>query len=116
MTDWIKASMSGDQGACVEQRSHEGMIEVRDSKNRLGPVLSFTRAEFSAWLDGARAGRIRSSSWRAVRATSPSPMVAWPECRTCTELPRELSDRSSDRLRTAMSSLLKVATLAWMWS
>ena len=56
MTDWIKASMSGDQGACVEQRSYEGMIEVRDSKNRLGPVLSFTRAEFAAWLDGARAG------------------------------------------------------------
>ena len=47
MTDWIKASMSGDQGACVEQRSNQGMIEVRDTKNRLGPVLSFTPAEFA---------------------------------------------------------------------
>ena len=56
MTEWIKASMSGDQGACVEQRSHEGMIEVRDSKDQSGPVLRFTRAEFAAWLDGARRG------------------------------------------------------------
>ena len=56
MTQWIKASMSGDQGACIEQRAVDGMIEVRDSKERSGPVLSFTRAEFAAWLDGARKG------------------------------------------------------------
>jgi hypothetical protein len=48
--------MSGDQGACIEQRAIDGMIEVRDSKERSGPVLSFTRAEFAAWLDGARKG------------------------------------------------------------
>lgn len=29
------------------------MIEVRDTKDRSGPVLRFTRAEFAAWLDGA---------------------------------------------------------------
>lgn len=56
MTKWIKASMSGDQGACVEQRRHQGMIEVRDSKDSSGPVLRFTSAEFRAWLDGARRG------------------------------------------------------------
>ena len=48
--------MSGDQGACVEQRQHNEMIEVRDSKNPAGPVLRFTRAEFRAWLDGAANG------------------------------------------------------------
>ena len=54
---WIKASMSDDQGgSCVEQRTIDGMIEVRDSKDRSGPVLRFTRAEFEAWLDGARKG------------------------------------------------------------
>jgi Domain of unknown function (DUF397) len=56
MSEWIKASMSGDQGSCVEQRSHDGMIEVRDTKDRSGPVLSFTHAEYAAWLDGARHG------------------------------------------------------------
>ena len=56
MSDWIKARRSDDQGSCVEQRVVDGMIEVRDSKDRSGPILRFTRAEFAAWLDGARNG------------------------------------------------------------
>ncbi len=32
------------------------MIEVRDTKDRKGPVLRFTPAEFAAWLDGAKNG------------------------------------------------------------
>jgi hypothetical protein len=56
MSNWIKSSFSGDQGACVEQRAHNGMIEVRDTKDRSGPVLRFTEAEFRAWLQGARSG------------------------------------------------------------
>ena len=57
MSEWIKASMSGDQGACVEQRAADGAIEVRDSKTAgTGPVLRFTRQEFAAWLDGAKGG------------------------------------------------------------
>ena len=55
-TPWIKASASDEQGTCVEQRAHDGMVEVRDTKDRSGPVLRFTSAEFAAWLDGARAG------------------------------------------------------------
>ena len=54
---WIKASASNDQGACVEQRCVDGMIEVRDSKGGdSGPVLRFTATEFAAWLDGAKRG------------------------------------------------------------
>jgi Domain of unknown function (DUF397) len=53
-TPWIKASRSGDQGDCVELRRHEGAIEVRDSKDRSGPVLRFTTSELAAWLDGAK--------------------------------------------------------------
>jgi hypothetical protein len=56
MNDWIKARRSDDQGSCVEQRVVDDMIEVRDSKDRSGPILRFTRAEFAAWLDGARNG------------------------------------------------------------
>lgn len=55
-TPWLKASASDPQGSCVEQRAHDGMIEVRDTKDRGGPVLRFTRDEFAAWLDGARGG------------------------------------------------------------
>jgi uncharacterized protein DUF397 len=55
-TPWIKASASGADSNCVELRRHDGLIEVRDSKDREGPVLRFTHAEFAAWLDGANRG------------------------------------------------------------
>jgi len=53
-TEWIKASRSSNGGECVEIRRHSGMIEVRDSKDRSGPVLRFTGPEWDAFLDGAR--------------------------------------------------------------
>lgn len=56
-TPWIKASASDTGSSCVEQRRHEGLVEVRDTKARgAGPVLRFTPAEYAAWLDGARRG------------------------------------------------------------
>jgi hypothetical protein len=56
-TPWVKASRSGQHGSCVEQRRHDGMIEVRDTKDHgTGPTLRFTAAEFAAWLDGAKRG------------------------------------------------------------
>lgn len=55
-TPWIKATASDQQAACVEQRAHDGVIDVRDTKDRGGPVLRFTHAEYAAWLDRARGG------------------------------------------------------------
>ncbi len=55
-TGWIKARMSDTGTSCVEQRRHDSMIEIRDTKDRSGPVLRFTRAEYQAWLDGAAKG------------------------------------------------------------
>jgi hypothetical protein len=55
-TAWIKASASSGNGECVEMRTHDDMIEVRDSKDPHGPVLRFRAAEFAAWLDSARSG------------------------------------------------------------
>jgi Domain of unknown function (DUF397) len=55
-TPWIKASKSADNNACVEMRSTGQAIEVRDSKNHTGPVLTFTPAELDAWMDGAKRG------------------------------------------------------------
>ncbi|MFI5492368.1 DUF397 domain-containing protein [Actinoplanes sp. NPDC051859] len=55
-TPWIKARKSGGNGgSCVESRRHNGMIEVRDTKDAgAGPILRFTTEEWDAFLDGAR--------------------------------------------------------------
>lgn len=55
-TPWIKASKSGgNDGACVEVRRHDDLIEVRDTKHSgNGPTLRFTATEWDAFLDGAK--------------------------------------------------------------
>lgn len=57
-TPWRKARKSGTNGGgCVEVRRHDSAVEVRDSKDHgSGPVLTFTPAEFDAFLDAARGG------------------------------------------------------------
>ena len=56
-TEWIKATASNNANGCVEMRRNGDAIEVRDTKQHgAGPVLTFTPAEFSAWLDGATRG------------------------------------------------------------
>jgi hypothetical protein len=54
---WTKAAASGSSGQCVEMRpGSDGGVEVRDSKHPDGPTLQYTKAEFAAWLDGAKKG------------------------------------------------------------
>ncbi len=53
---WRKARASQGGGACVEVAPLADGVAVRDSKDRDGPVLSFTAAEWVAFLDGARNG------------------------------------------------------------
>jgi hypothetical protein len=53
---WTKARASDQGGNCVQMRRRQGLVEVRDSKVKRGPVLRFTTEEFAAWLDGARRG------------------------------------------------------------
>jgi Domain of unknown function (DUF397) len=55
---WHKSSYSGNGGAdCVEVASNlHGIIAVRDSKDRTGPVLRFTPAEWRAFTAGVRSG------------------------------------------------------------
>jgi hypothetical protein len=57
---WAKSSFSNNGGNCVEV-SHTlldttGRLLVRDSKNPDGSQLSFTPAEWTAFLKGAAAG------------------------------------------------------------
>jgi hypothetical protein len=54
---WRKAQSSVSNGACLEVASMKGMIAVRDSKNPHGAILTYTPAEWSAFLDGAKKGK-----------------------------------------------------------
>jgi hypothetical protein len=55
---WHKSNYSnGTGGACVEIADVDGGGRaVRDSKNRTGPALTFTAAEWVAFTAGVRAG------------------------------------------------------------
>lgn len=56
--DWRKSSFSnGNGGNCVEvARNLPGIVAVRDSKDRNGPALIFTAAEWQAFVSGVRGG------------------------------------------------------------
>lgn len=54
---WHTSSYSGANGDCVEVATGlPGGVAVRDSKDRTGPVLSFTAGEWQAFLAGIRNG------------------------------------------------------------
>jgi Domain of unknown function (DUF397) len=55
---WIKSSHSGPTGGnCVEVAFlADGDIAMRNSREPDGPALIFTRAEWDAFLNGARDG------------------------------------------------------------
>ena len=53
---WRKA-MASTTGGCVEVASvGNGMVGVRDSKDRGGPILRYTTQEWAAFLTGVRQG------------------------------------------------------------
>ncbi len=57
---WSTSSFSnGAGGMCVEAAAHDGGVVVRGSKNPDGPVLSFSRVEWAAFVDGVENGEMR---------------------------------------------------------
>jgi hypothetical protein len=52
---WRKSSHSG-QTNCLEVRLRSGDVQVRDSKDPGGTVLSYTRDEWLAFVAGAKDG------------------------------------------------------------
>ncbi|OKH99834.1 DUF397 domain-containing protein [Streptomyces sp. CB02923] len=55
LTTWQKSSYSEATGNCVEIRTHDGMIEVRESDNP-GDIITTTRTKFEALILGVKAG------------------------------------------------------------
>jgi hypothetical protein len=55
---WRKSSYSSNGGVtCVEIASNlPGVVAVRDTKDRQGPVLVFSHDEWAAFLSGLRSG------------------------------------------------------------
>ena len=53
---WRKSSRSNGQGQCVEVARLDQAIAVRDSKDPSGPALTFTPAEWAAFIAGAKDG------------------------------------------------------------
>lgn len=54
---WFKSTRSSGSGDCVEVAHLDGgQVAVRDSKDRQGPALLFTAAEWDAFIGGAKDG------------------------------------------------------------
>jgi hypothetical protein len=53
---WRKSSRSGSQGACTEVRDRGDAVEVRDSKDPHGPVLTFTPDGWAVFIEGIKRG------------------------------------------------------------
>jgi hypothetical protein len=53
---WFKSSRSGSQGACVEVAVVTEGVAVRDTKDREGGTLEFTRTEWATFIDGLKTG------------------------------------------------------------
>jgi hypothetical protein len=56
---WSTSSHCADS-ACVEVAWSGGEVLVRDSKDRSGPVLRFTRSEWVAFVGGVREGEFQT--------------------------------------------------------
>jgi hypothetical protein len=53
---WRKSSRSGADGACVEVRRVPAAVQVRDTKDRQGPVLSFPAQAWHGFIAGVHDG------------------------------------------------------------
>ena len=48
--NWSKSTKSNGSDGCVEARIHAGNVQIRDSKDPSGPVLTFDASAYLAFL------------------------------------------------------------------
>lgn len=53
---WFKSSRSASNPACVEVRFTHGATDVRDSKNRTGPTLTFHPTAWTTFVTALKSG------------------------------------------------------------
>jgi hypothetical protein len=53
---WRTSTRSGTNGACVEVRLAQAAVQVRDTKDRTGPVLSFPASAWQSFITGVHNG------------------------------------------------------------
>jgi hypothetical protein len=53
---WTKSSRSGGNGQCVECADLGALVAVRDSRDPLGPVLTFSRDGWRAFVEQIKNG------------------------------------------------------------
>ena len=55
---WRKSTYSGSNGGgCVEAAGHDGLVLVRDTQDRSGPVLRFGHAAWRRFTGQVKSGR-----------------------------------------------------------
>jgi Domain of unknown function (DUF397) len=55
-TQWRKSRRSVGNGACVEIAPATGSVAVRDSTDRIGPVLQYPARAWDAFIAGTKIG------------------------------------------------------------
>lgn len=55
-TTWRKSTRSSNNGSCVEVRRVAAAIEVRDTKDRTGPVLTFPADSWQSFVAAVHLG------------------------------------------------------------
>ncbi|MDW5324260.1 DUF397 domain-containing protein [Plantactinospora sp. KLBMP9567] len=56
--DWKKSTRSNGSDSCVEARTGDGRVQIRDSKDRTGPVLSFGPESYDSFVTALKAGAL----------------------------------------------------------
>jgi hypothetical protein len=59
---WVKSSLSGANGNCVEVAFFPESVSLRDSKHPEGPVLRFSSAAWVDFIASIRDGSLDSKS------------------------------------------------------
>ncbi len=53
---WFKSSRSSNNANCVEVRIDGGAVDVRDTKDRSGPMLTFEATSWASFVTELKAG------------------------------------------------------------